>query len=209
MANKKSVVTGKTAKPAPNVSGGLGVQGVNMPNYLARPTAATSIDASTATRDKFYGGKSMPTRLNRSVVGGLGIAPFGSGRQRNIEIRTPKNASTVTRNLQYGNSMVNPAAAPAPIKAQVKPGDVINRVVDAAKNKVNDVIRTTVNMKNSPTPKRGTNLGVTTGKVTGTSATRGGTGGRTTGGGRAAGGGYTNAGPAGPGASGRGTGGKR
>ena len=205
MANKKSVVTGKTAKPAPNVSGGLGVQGVNMPNYLARPTAATSIDASTATRDKFYGGKSMPTRLNRSVVGGLGIAPFGSGRQRNIEIRTPKNASTAARNLQYGNSMFSPASAPAPIKAKVKPGDVVNRAVGAVK----DVIRSTVNMKNSPTPQRGTNLGVTTGKVTGTSVSRGGTGGRTTGGGRAAGGGYTNAGPAGPGASGRGTGGKR
>ncbi len=205
MANKKSVVTDKTAKPAFNVSGGLGIKPYNAPNYLARPTAATSIDASTATRDKFYGGKSMPTRLNRSVVGGLGIAPFGSGRQRNIEIRTPKNASTAARNLQYGNSMFSPASAPAPIKAKVKPGDVVNRAVGAAK----DVIRTTVNMKNSPTPQRGTNLGVTTGKVTGTSATRGGTGGRTTGGGRAAGGGYTNAGPAGPGASGRGTGGKR
>ncbi len=101
--------------------------------------------------------------------------------------------------------MFSPASAPAPIKAKVKPGDVVNRAVDAAK----DVIRTTVNMKNSPTPQRGTNLGVTTGKVTGTSATRAGTGGRTTGGGRAAGGGNTNAGPAGPGASGRGTGGKR
>lgn len=97
------------------------------------------------------------------------------------------------------------AAMGAPIKAQVKPAATGATTSKPAK----DVVRTTVNMKNSPTPMRGTNLGVSSGKTTGTSISRGGTGGRTTGGGRATGGGYSNAGPAGPGASGRGTGGKR
>lgn len=68
-------------------------------------------------------------------------------------------------------------------------------------------------MSSTPAASKATSssggLGVTTGKTTGSSATRAGTGGRTTNGGRAAGGGYSNAGPAGMGASGRGTGGKR
>ena len=83
----------------------------------------------------------------------------------------------------------------------------------APKRSVGETIRTFVNEKLTPsrksTPTRGTNLGVSSGKTTGKTTTRSGTGGRTTGGGRATGGGYSNAGPAGMGASGRGTGGKR
>ena len=81
------------------------------------------------------------------------------------------------------------------------------------KRSVGETIRTFVNEKLTPdrksTPMRGTNLGVSSGKTTGKTVSRGGTGGRTTGGGRATGGGYSNAGPAGMGASGRGTGGKK
>jgi hypothetical protein len=177
------------AKPkATGMKGGRGVFGVHTDRY-----------GGVLTQNK-------PT----SVVGGLGIQAYGNSKLRAPEFRSPKNATTATRNYQYGNVMgPAPAAAPAPIKAKVKPGDVVNRAVGAVKNKVNDVIRSTVNMKNSPTPKRGTNLGVSSGKTTGTSVSRGGTGGRTTGGGRSTGGGYSNAGPAGMGASGRGTGGKR
>ena len=131
-----------------------------------------------------------------TVPGGRGIMALN-----NVRLRPTANALKATVN----KARITPASAPAPIKAKVKPGDVVKKAVGAVK----DVIRSTVNMKNSPTPKRGTNLGVSSGKTTGTSVSRGGTGGRTTGGGRAAGGGYSNAGPAGMGASGRGTGGKR
>ena len=86
----------------------------------------------------------------------------------------------------------------APIKTRVPPGETIRTVVAE---------RLTPERKS--TPMRGTNLGVSSGKTTGKTVSRGGTGGRTTGGGRATGGGYSNAGPAGMGASGRGTGGKR
>jgi hypothetical protein len=150
------------------------------------------------------------TNKPTSVVGGLGFTAYGNSKLRAPEFRSPKNATTATRNYQYGNVMgPAPAAAPAPIKTQVKLGDAVKKAVGAVKSKAADVVRTVTNMKNSPTPQRGTNLGVTTGKTTGKSATRGGTGGRTTGGGRSTGGGYSNAGPTGPGASGRGTGGKR
>lgn len=179
--------------------------------YANAPTSlgAYAKPGRSKTKDQARVGASAANKPT-SVVGGLGFTAYGNSKLRAPEFRSPKNATTATRNYQYGNVMgPAPAAAPAPIKAQVKPGDVVNRAVGAVKSKAADVVRTVTNMKNSPTPKRGTNLGVTTGKVTGTSATRGGTGGRTTGGGRAAGGGYTNAGPAGPGASGRGTGGKR
>ena len=83
----------------------------------------------------------------------------------------------------------------------------------APKRNIGEIIRTVVAEKLTPerksTPMRGTNLGVSSGKTTGKTVSRGGTGGRTTGGGRATGGGYSNAGPAGMGASGRGTGGKK
>lgn len=123
-----------------------------------------------------------------TVPGGRGILGLNS-----VRMKPSAGAPKATMNANMA----------APIKTQVKPVAAKATTSKAG----NDVVRTTVGMRSSPV--RGTNLGVTTGKVTGTSATRGGTGGRTTGGGRAAGGGYTNAGPAGPGASGRGTGGKR
>jgi hypothetical protein len=135
-----------------------------------------------------------------TVPGGRGIMALN-----NVRLRPTANALKATVN----KARITPASAPAPIKAQVKPGDVVKKTVGAVKSKAADVVRTVTNMKNSPTPKRGTNLGVKSGTQTGKTISRGGTGGRTTGGGRAAGGGYTNAGPAGPGASGRGTGGKR
>ncbi len=123
-----------------------------------------------------------------TVPGGRGILGLNS-----VRMKPSAGAPKATMNANMAE----------PIKAQVKPANAKATTSKAGK----DVVRTTVGMRSSPV--RGTNLGVTTGKVTGTSATRAGTGGRTTGGGRAAGGGYTNAGPAGPGASGRGTGGKR
>lgn len=135
-----------------------------------------------------------------TVPGGRGIMALN-----NVRLRPTANALKATVN----KARITPASAPAPIKAQVKPKDVVSKAVGAVKSKAADVVRTVTNMKSSPTPKRGTNLGVSSGKTTGTSVSRGGTGGRTTGGGRAAGGGYSNAGPAGMGASGRGTGGKR
>jgi hypothetical protein len=128
--------------------------------------------------------------VNRAAVASAAAKPMAR-----IPTANPRKIANEIMALRQRAPKVNVGAQP-PIKAQVTPAD-------------SGVIRTTVNMKNSPTPKRGTNLGVSSGKTTGTSVSRGGTGGRTTGGGRAAGGGYTNAGPAGPGASGRGTGGKR
>ena len=91
-----------------------------------------------------------------------------------------------------------PQPMSAPIKTRVPPAETIRTVVAE---------RLTPERKS--TPMRGTNLGVSSGKTTGKTVSRGGTGGRTTGGGRATGGGYSNAGPAGMGASGRGTGGKK
>jgi hypothetical protein len=123
-----------------------------------------------------------------TVPGGRGIMALNS-----VRMKPTAGAPKATMN----------ATMAAPIKAQVKPATAKATTSKAGK----DVVRTTVGMKSSPV--RGTNLGVSSGKTTGTSVSRGGTGGRTTGGGRAAGGGYTNAGPAGMGASGRGTGGKR
>ena len=196
-----------------SVTGGRGITGIQFSGKTQErvssatrsggmPSQVVTKPMSTAEAARSYRYMTNPTQAGT-------FNPYGKGYKG----PSPRSIGGVKT---FGNFVHRPAkvnvlaaSAPAPIKAQVKPGDVVKKAVGAVKNKAADVVRTVTNMKNSPTPQRGTNLGVKTGKVTGTSETRAGTGGRTTGGGRAAGGGYTNAGPAGPGASGRGTGGKR
>ena len=129
-------------------------------------------------------------------IGPMGRAgvPGGRGIMALNDVRLGPTAGAPKATVRTGK----PAAMSAPIKTQVKPAETIRTVVAE---------RLTPERKS--TPMRGTNLGVSSGKTTGKTVSRGGTGGRTTGGGRATGGGYSNAGPAGMGASGRGTGGKR
>jgi hypothetical protein len=195
-----------------SVTGGRGITGIQFSGKTQErvpsatrsggmPSQVVTKPMSTAEAARSYRYMTNPTQAGT-------FNPYGKG-YKGPSPRSIGGVKTFGNFVHSPNAMVKPASAPAPIKTQVKPKDVVSKAVGAVKSKAADVVRTVTNMKNSPTPQRGTNLGVTTGKVTGTSATRGGTGGRTTGGGRAAGGGYTNAGPAGPGASGRGTGGKR
>ena len=155
--------SGKTQERVPSAtrSGGMPSQVVTKP-------------MSTAEAARSYRYMTNPTQAGT-------FNPYGKGYKG----PSPRSIGGVKT---FGNFVHRPAkvnvlaaSAPAPIKAQVKPKDVVSKAVGAVKSKAADVVRTTVNMMNAPTPKRGTNLGVTTGKVTGTSATRGGTGGRTTG----------------------------
>ena len=198
---KRSVVGGQGVM-AIKSSGKMQARVPSATRSGGKPSQVVTKPMSTAEAARSYRYMTNPTQAGT-------FNPYGKGYKG----PSPRSIGGVKT---FGNFVHRPAkvnvlaaSAPAPIKAQVKPGDVVKKAVGAVKSKAADVVRTVTNMKNSPTPKRGTNLGVSSGKTTGTSVSRGGTGGRTTGGGRAAGGGYTNAGPAGMGASGRGTGGKR
>lgn len=93
-----------------------------------------------------------------TVPGGRGIVALNNAR-----LRATANAPKATMN----------ATMAAPIKARVKPTAAKATTSKAAR----DVVRTTTNMKASPVRAGG--LGVTTGTRTGTSATRMGTGGKT------------------------------
>ena len=159
--------------------------------YSASPYANRPAPLSTYTPPKEKTVKDQSrvaqTAVQRAAVpGGVGVMALSKVRMKPTA-NAPKATVTGTKPA--------PAAAAAP------------------KRNIGEIIRTVVAEKLTPerksTPMRGTNLGVSSGKTTGKTVSRGGTGGRTTGGGRATGGGYSNAGPAGMGASGRGTGGKK
>ena len=159
--------------------------------YSASPYANRPAPLSTYTPPKEKAVKDQSrvaqTAVQRAAVpGGAGVMALSKVRMKPTA-NAPKATVTGTKPA--------PAAAAAP------------------KRNIGEIIRTVVAEKLTPerksTPMRGTNLGVSSGKTTGKTVSRGGTGGRTTGGGRATGGGYSNAGPAGMGASGRGTGGKK
>ena len=139
---KKSVVTGNTRNPAPNVSGGLGVQAANMPGYLTRPTAATNKNVSTAARDAFYGGATVP---RQNIRGGLGVTAL-QGVRKGPTANAPK---ATVRGVK-----IAPANAAAPIKARVKPAETI---------------RTFVREKLTPTRKTGPQMALNrvTGNTTG------------------------------------------
>ena len=159
--------------------------------YSASPYADRPAPLSTYTPPKEKAVKDQSrvaqTAVQRAAVpGGVGVMALSKVRMKPTA-NAPKATVTGTKPA--------PAAAAAP------------------KRNIGEIIRTVVAERLTPerksTPMRGTNLGVSSGKTTGKTVSRGGTGGRTTGGGRATGGGYSNAGPAGMGASGRGTGGKK
>jgi len=149
--------------------------------YSASPYADRPAPLSTYTppKEKVVKDQSRvaPTAVQRATVpGGRGIMALDG-----VRLKPTANApkATVT------------GAKPAPTAA-------------ASKRSVGETIRTFVNEKLTPnrksTPMRGTNLGVSSGKTTGKTVSRGGTGGRTTGGGRATGGGnaFNKGGVAGP-----------
>ena len=196
-----------------SVTGGRGITGIQFSGKTqarvpsatrssGKPSQVVTKPMPTAEAARSYRYMTNPTQAGT-------FNPYGKGYKG----PSPRSIGGVKTfgNFVHGPANVNvlAASAPAPIKTQVSPKDVVSKAVGAVKSKANDIVRTVTNMKNSPTPMRGTNLGVSSGKTTGKTVSRGGTGGRTTGGGRATGGGYSNAGPAGMGASGRGTGGKR
>ena len=148
--------------------------------------------------------------LNTATVpGGRGIVALNSTRMK--PTKTAPKASVAAKNAMGTVRKVVPTAAPAVVSnvvaakaSPVKTGSMLSKMFSGGSGLGN-----MFGGGKSSTPARGTNLGVSSGKTTGTTVSRAGTGGRTTNGGRAVGGGYTNAGPKGMGASGRGTGGKR
>ena len=134
--------------------------------------------------------------MNRGYVpGGRGIVPL-----RTVLKAPTQNAPKATVNAKTAKKVAPTSAPVKQATSKAKAGKPTEITIPGGGLKT---------AKTSATAKSKGGLGVTTGKQTGSSATRAGTGGRTTNGGRAAGGGYSNAGPAGMGASGRGTGGKR
>ena len=192
--------SGKTQDRVPSVTRSGGMPRANQTVQKNTPyTNQPMVDKGRVmkTVNNFRNAVGAVANKYKSAIGpsNKGTVPGGSGIMALNSVRMKPTAGAPRATIN--------AAMSAPIKAQVKPMATGATTSKPAK----DVIRTTTNMKS--TPARSTNLGVSSGKTTGKTTTRSGTGGRTTNGGRAAGGGYSNAGPAGPGASGRGTGGKR
>ena len=144
----------------------------------SRPASVSKMRAGPTVTRSLKGDIKAPPAMGSKRIGAVadkyaaaigpsnkGMVPGGRGIMalNNVRLRPTTNAPKATLN----------ATMAAPIKARVKPATAKATTSKAAK----DVVRTTTNMKPSPTGGRG--LGVTTGTRTGTSATRMGTGGKT------------------------------
>ena len=149
-------------------SDGQGYQGAQTKSSL--PATVSQMRAGPTVTRSLKGDIKAPPAMGAKRIGAIankyaaaigpsnkGMVPGGRGIMalNNVRLRPTATAPKATMN----------ATMAAPIKARVKP--------TGAK----DVVRTTTNMKTSPV--RGGGLGVTTGKTTGSSATRMGTGGKT------------------------------
>jgi len=120
--------------------------------YANRPAPLSSY-AKAKSMPAPNGEAAVTRNRPTSVAGGLGIQGYGNPAKA-ANFRTPRNATTATRNYQYGDVMG------APIKTQVKP---------AAKKSLGNTIRTTVREKLTPTRKTGPQMGLNrvTGNTTG------------------------------------------
>lgn len=155
------------AKQTVNREGKGSSQRLSVPQTVNRG-AKGALQISTHTKTS-YPTRNTPT----SVGGGLGIKPYNSATP-SVGFRTGVNTPGAARNTMYGSvPRKSVPLPPAPISTAVKP-----RVKPASA-----VVRTTTNMRTSPVktaaPARAGGLGVSTGKTTGTTATRAGTGGKT------------------------------
>ena len=202
-----------------SVTGGRGITGIQFSGKTqARVPSATRSDAmpranQTVQKDTPYTNQPMVDKGKIAKTVNSFRQGIGAVANRYTAPIGPQNTGVVPggRGVMALKSVRMKPTAGAP-RASVT-GAKVSPAGTTPKRSVGETIRTFVNEKLTPnrksTPMRGTNLGVSSGKTTGKTVSRGGTGGRTTGGGRATGGGYSNAGPAGMGASGRGTGGKK
>lgn len=142
------------------IGGGRGVLGITF--------SGKTQDRVPATRSE-----TAPRNKATSVTGGLGIKPYMAKGPANA-YRTGMATPGADRNTMYGSApRKSVPLPPAPISTAVPPKPK-TRPAPA-------VVRTTTNMRVTPAsaPARAGGLGVSTGKTTGTTATRAGTGGKT------------------------------
>ena len=155
---------------AGNLQQGFGGGGLGMPvNSIARSARQPKDQSRVPTeqpRTIARAPKPAAPQKTVSLVGGLGMQAYKSDTAK-TSLRTAPTADTAGRDRQYGGGKtVTAAAKPA---AKLPPAK--------------QVIRTSADVKDTPVkklaPQRTGGLGVTTGKTTGSSATRAGTGGLT------------------------------
>lgn len=150
---------------AGNLQQGFGGGGLGMPvNSIAR-SARQPKDQSRVPSEQpraiARAPKPAAPQKTVSLVGGLGMQAYKSDTAK-TSLRTAPTADTAGRDRQYGGGKTAAAAKLPPAR---------------------QVIRTTADVKDTPArkpaPQRTGGLGITTGKTTGSSATRAGTGGLT------------------------------
>lgn len=148
---------GKLQRGGKGLTGGRGVFGTpTKANYGGKLQPGTP----TATSEK----QISPPQKSISLTGGLGMQGY-RGTNAKTSFVTPRNATTATRNYQYGEVL-------APTKQ--KPN-----VVRTATNMKTTLAKAAAPKRMAVNPRTGSTLGFTTGGKTGSTATKSGTAFRT------------------------------